>query len=59
MTQNFGFRYTIAYETSHHGVTQFSDPRFDPTTMAQLVISQQAEDGTTMITVADKKNAEK
>ena len=58
-TQNFGFRYTIAYGTSHHGVTPFADPSLDPTTMAQLGIAQQAEDRATMITVSDKKNAEK
>ena len=58
-TQNFGFGYTIAYGTSHHGVTPFADPSLDPTTMAQLGIVQQAEYGATMITVSDKKNAEK
>ena len=57
--KNFGFRYTTAYGTSHHGVTPFSVPSLDPTTMAQLDISKQAEDGATMITVADKKNAAK
>ena len=57
--RNFGFVYTTAYWTSHHGVTPFADPSLDPTTMAQLGIAQQAEDGATMIIVADKKNAEK
>ena len=27
-TQNFGFVYTTAYGTSHHGVTPYSDPSF-------------------------------
>ena len=44
-TQNFGFGYTIAYGTSPHGVTPFSDPSLDPTTMSQLGIAQQAEEG--------------
>ena len=56
-TQNFGFGYTTAYGTSHHGVTPFADPSLYPTTMAQIGISQQSEDGATVITVADKKNA--
>ena len=59
MTQNFGFGYTIAYGTTHHGVTPFAVPSLDPTTMAQIDTAQQEEDGATMITVADKKNAAK
>ena len=59
MTQNFGLGYTTAYGTSHHGVTPFPDPSLDPTTMAQIGIAQQAEDGEIVITVADKNNAEK
>ena len=58
-TQNFGLGYITAYGTLPHGVTPFSDPRLDPTTMAQLGIAQQEEDGATMITVAYNKNAEK
>ena len=58
-TQNFGLGYTTAYGTSHHGVMPFAEPSLDPTTMAQLGITQQSEDRATMITVADKKNAEK
>ena len=38
--QNFGFGYTTAYETSHHGVTPFAYLSLDPTTIAQLVITQ-------------------
>ena len=48
--QNFGFGYTTAYGTSHHGVMPFTDPSLDPTTMAHIVIAQQAEDRATMIT---------
>ena len=58
-TQNFGLGYITAYGTLPHGVTPFSDPSFDSTTMAHLGIVQQSEDGATMIKVADKNNAEK
>ena len=58
-THNFGFGYTTAYGTAHHGVTPFAVPSLDPATVAQLDIDQKSQDGATMITVADKKNAER
>ena len=42
-TQNFVLRYTTAYGTPHHGVTTFTVPSLDPTTMAQLNTAQQTE----------------
>ena len=56
-TKNFGFGYTTAYNTAHHGVTPFADTRLDPAAMEQLDIYQQSQDRATMITVTDKKNA--
>ena len=56
-TQNFGFGYTTVYGTAHNGVIPFAATRLDPATMAQLDIYQQSQDGATMITVTDKKNA--
>ena len=58
-TQNFGFVYNTVYGDSHHGVTSFAVPSLYPTIIAQLDIAQQAEDGTTMVKVADKNNASK
>ena len=57
MTQNFGFRYTTAYGTSHHVVTPFAVPSLDSPAMAHINIAQQAEDGAKMITVTEKKNS--
>ena len=57
-TQNFVFKYTTAYGKSYHGVTPFTVPSLDPTTMAQIDIVQQSEEGATMITIANKKNTE-
>ena len=58
-TQNFGFRYTTACDTSHHRVAPFTVLSLDSTTMSQIDITQQAEDGSAMINVSDKNNAAK
>ena len=58
-TQNFGLIFTTAYGTPHHGVTSFTVPSLDRTTMAQLNITQQKEERASIITVTDKKNAAK
>ena len=55
-TQNFGFGYTTAYVTQHHGYTPFAVPSFYPSIMVQLDIDQQAQDRSTIVTVAEKKN---
>ena len=57
MNQTIGFGYTTTYGTSHHGVMPFVVPSLDPTTMAQIDITQPAEYWATMIKITDKKNA--
>ena len=58
-THNFGLGYTTAYGTLYQGVIPFAYLSLDPTTMSQIGIAQQSEDGVTTITVPNKKNIEK